>query len=222
MKNNTLPDSSTPPMQNPPGVFSFNPDGCAPFYRFVSISKTDAGIEIWESLPILKSPDYDGDTYTENVIQTYSVHVPYTTESDGETVTKFRTEHRTRTVPIKRKTSKTSDGLPGNSWEHSFTVCVPYTEMIDGIPVTKSRLETRTRRVSENETPLDMRPLLQSKPYNRNSVKFYGIDGRELDIDDVLAGLDGYVPAIQIADAEHIAPYFSRILLPETLLLVVN
>ena len=222
MNNSTLPDSSTPPMQNPPGVFSSNPDGCAPFYRFVSISKADAGIEIWESLPILKSPDYDGETYIENVIQTYSVHVPYTTESDGETVTKFRTEHRTRTVPIKKKTRKASAGLPGSSREHSFTVCVPYTEMIDGIPVTKSRLETRTRHVSEHETPLGMKPLLQSKSYSRNSVKFYDVDGRELDIDDVLAGLDGYVPVIQIADSDHIVLYFSRILLPETLLLVVS
>ena len=62
-------------MQNAPGVFVTNPDGCAPFYRFVSIRLEADCLEVWETLPTLESQEYEGETYVENVIQTYAVQV---------------------------------------------------------------------------------------------------------------------------------------------------
>ena len=207
-------------MQNPPGVFVTNPDGCAPFYRFVSIRLESNCLEVWEALPTLESQEYEGETYVENVIQTYAVQVPYTTQSDGETVTKFRTEHRTRTVPVKKRRAGPTDN-EASLIERSYTVSVPYSEMIDGVAVTRSRLETRTRMVAENEVPLELVPMYQSKSYEQQNISLYDVSGKLVDF-DLLENAGGLVPAIQIAGPSHIVPFFSEILKPSSLFLVIT
>ena len=218
--SNTIPDAFKPPMQNAPGVFTTNADGCSPFYRFVSICNSQDGIEVWESLPTMQAAEYDGETHIENVIQTYVVHIPYTTEIDGEPVTKYRTEHRTRTVPVRKR--KQPDDTDKKLVEHAYTVSIPYTEIVDGIAVTRTRLETRTRLVPENEIPINLVPFQQSKSYCHQDVRFYDIDGKEISAAEVLGSLEPYTPVIQIADRDHIVPYFSQILKPTMLFMVVN
>ena len=213
---NNIPDGSKPPMQNDPGVFT--PYGTSPFYKFVTVCVSGQGIQIWESLPVPEIAEHDEDTYVENTIESYSVNVPYITQADGESKTEFRIQNRKRTVPIlKRRQPK---GTEVRLEEHTYSACVPYTEMIDGIPVPRSRLETRTRPASDNELPKSLAPLQQSKSYVSSNLSFYDIHGNKLE--DVLESLEQYTPAIQIADADHIVPYFSRVLQPETLFLVVN
>jgi hypothetical protein len=215
-------------MQNPPGVFACSPDGCTPFFRFVSICRTEndtdngarIGIEVWESIPTLKPIDTGGDEYVENEIQTYALHMPCTTPSNGVAITKFSTYYKTRTVPIK-KVSNEHDG-DEKSETRVYNVYVPYSEIVDGIWVSRSRIERRSRLVSENEIPQTLEPLQRSKSYVRECLNFYDVDGRKLDVDDELESLDGYVPVIQIADPDHIAPYFSTILKPETRFLVIK
>jgi len=230
MKETDIPDSSRPPMQNAPGVVVSDSFGCVPFYRFVSICLSEDSVEVIETLPTwgnsIRPAEENADsdtveTYVENVIQTYAISVPYTEQTGGETLTKFRTEHRTRTVPVTRRRKQSNDAEEKTE-EHSYTVCVPYTEMIDGVPVVRSRLETRTRHVSKDQLPSKLHPLQQSQSYARNELSFYDVGGQQLDVDDVLESLDGHVPVIQIADPDHLVPYFSAILKPETRFLVVN
>ena len=216
-----IPNEASPPMQNPPGVFACSPDGCTPFFNFVSICRTEQGIEVWEALPVLKPVENDGDSYVETEIQTYALHVPCQTQSNGVEITRFSTQYKTKTVPIKKlggESKREDEKLE----TQSHTVYVPYSEMVDGIPVSRSRLETRTRLVSENEIPQTLKPLTRSKSYIRERLNFYDVGGRRLDVDDTLRSLDGYVPVIQIADPDHLVPYFSKILKPGTRFLVVK
>ena len=110
---NSIPDEAKPPMQNDMGVFPSTIYGRSPFYRFVTISVSDDGVEMWESLPFLETAEFDGETCVENVTETYSVQVPNTTHTDGESVTKFSTQHRKRTVPITKR-------LPAEGSEEQF------------------------------------------------------------------------------------------------------
>ena len=220
-QENPIPCGLEPPIQNAPGVFASTPDGCSPFYRFVTIRKCDDQIEVWEALPKLETTKFEGETYTENVIQTYAIQVPYTTQVDGQTITRFRTEHRTRTVPIQKRRVVSGDAEEAQV-EHSYTVSVPYSELIDGVPVTRSRLETRTRMVSSDEIPLQLVPSYQSISYRREYVTLYNVEGEKLDLDDALGKLDQCLPVIQLADPDHIVPFFKMILKPSTLLMVVT
>jgi len=217
---NNIPDESKPPMQNDMGVFPASIYGRSPFYRFVTISVLDDGIELLESLPFPESAEFDGETCVENVIETYSVQVPNTTHADGKSVTRFTTQHRKRTVQIKKRVPM--EGSEERFIEHSYTVCVPYSEMIDGVPIARSRLETRTRLVSENEIPRSLVPLQQTKSIAFENLSFYNVDGQKLDANDVLNSLEQYIPVIHIADPNHVVPYFSKILKPETVFLVLN
>ena len=94
--------------------------------------------------------------------------------------------------------------------------------MIEGVPIARSRLETRTRLVSENEIPRNLVPLQQTKSYPRQILSFYDVDGQKLDVDNVLKSLERYAPVIHVADPAHVVPYFSKILKPETLFLVLS
>ena len=94
--------------------------------------------------------------------------------------------------------------------------------MIEGVPIARSRLETRTRLVSENEVPRNLVPLQQTKSYPRQILSFYDVDGQKLDVDNVLKSLERYAPVIHVADPAHVVPYFSKILKPETLFLVLS
>ena len=79
--------------------------------------------------------------------------------------------------------------------------------MIDGVAVTRSRLETRTRMVAENEVPLELVPMYQSKSYERQNISLYDVSGKLVGF-DLLENAGGLVPAIQIADPSQIAPFF--------------
>lgn len=219
-KANDIPDGSIPPMQNDLGVFSSTPYGCSPFYKFVTIAASKGGINVWESLPFFETEEFDGAVYVEDTTESYSVHVPKTTPKEGESVTEFAIQNRKRTVPVTKRTHP--EGAEEQFVERSYTVCIPYSEVIDGVPVARSRLETRTRLVSENEIPKTLAPMLHSKWYACESLSFYDVQGKELNADDVLEGLDGFTPLIQIAAPKHIVPYFTKVLQPETRFLVLS
>ncbi len=220
-QENPIPCGLEPPIQNAPGVFASTPDGCSPFYRFVTIRKCDDQIEVWEALPKLETTKFEGETYTENVIQTYAIQVPYTTQVDGQMITKLRTEHRTRTVPVQKRRVVSNDAEKAQV-ERSYTVSVPYSELIDGVPFTRTRLETRTRLVSSDEVPLQLVPSYQSVSYRREYVTLYSIEGKKLDLDEALSKLDQCFPVIQLADPGHIVPFFKKILKASTLFVVVT
>ena len=213
----TIPDSSKPPMQNAPGVFSSTPYGSGLFYRFASVRNTEAGVELCVSLPILETPDADQDTVVEKVVENYAVHIPITKEIDGELVTTHEVQHRTRTFSIVKRRSENE-----NYVKREYIACVPYTEMIDGRPIAQSRLETRTRLVSENEIPQELAPYPRSTIHDREKLSFYDLHGKEIEIDEVLNGTGGYVPVIQIASVNHVVPYFSSILNPNARFLVIR
>ena len=218
--NNThnIPDGLKPPMQNDPGVFTSY--GNSPFYKFVTACVKGERIHLWESLPVPDIGENDEDVYLENVIEPYSLIVLHTTQVDGESITEFRTQNRKRTVPIlKRRRAK---GTEEKFEEQTYTSCVPYTVVIEGIPVARSRLETHTRLAPENELPQNLVPLQQSDSYALSNLDFYDIHGDKLEITNVLDILVQYTPAIQIADPIHVVPFFSRVLQPETLFLVVK
>ena len=129
--SNAFNDSElTPPMQTIPGEALYDTlagEGI-PRFRFAVASLTDDGqLKLTESIPVPKTREpilEDGETYTENVIQTYSVSVPYEEMVDGKTITKMRTEHRTRTVPIQRVKPKTGSE---DKWETRTYTCLLYT-----------------------------------------------------------------------------------------------
>ena len=74
--------------------------------------------------------------------------------------------------------------------------------------------------VAENEIPLELVPMYQSKSYEQQNISLYDVIGKRVNF-GVLENVDGFVPAIQIADPSHIAPFFSEILKPSSLFLVI-
>ena len=221
--NNTddIPNDAAPPMQNPPGVYACATSGSTPFFRFVSICRTENGIEVLEALPALKPVDTSNGTYIETDIQTYALQIPCQTVVDGVAITKFSTQYKTRTVPIKKLCAESKN--PDEELEtRCYNAYVPYSEMVDGISVIRSRLERRTQLVSKSEIQHTLEPLLRSKLYTRDCLNFYNVDGCKLDVDDTLREMEGYVPMIQIADPNHLGPYFSKILKPETRFLLIE
>ena len=126
-----IPESFVPPIQCVPGanlsetIFS-SVENSAPFYQFVTIRQAgDSNIEIWSSKPALSRPELSEDTYVENVVQTYSVQIPYTDQQDGKLIIKFRTEHRNRTVAITKFLPKT-DTPKAVSYTHLTLPTTPY------------------------------------------------------------------------------------------------
>ena len=226
-----------PPMQNDPGIHIFDPTNkrAVPFFRFGTIGLA----------PLVESEDNDGknplilistavpkvegrivpheaveegdDVELENVIQTYTVHVPYSVEVDGYTETRTRSETRTRTVPIKRlkPTANPETGKP--PVQQAFTISVPYTEQIqleDGttMSVTRSRLETRTRWVHPNELPVKFLPKVLETTRDLGMIQCFSKSGKPLTNDELLKKLTSSRPALLVNDSAHIAPYFAQLL----------
>ena len=222
MKNtDNIPDDAAPPMQNPPGVFACTPNGCAPFFRFVSICRAQDGIEVIEALPVLHPIDASDGNYAETDVQTYALQVPCQSVVNGVEITKFSTHYETRTLPIKNLIAE-SENAEENLETRCYNVYVPYSEIVDGIPVSRSRMERRTQLESKGRIQHALEPLLRSKLYTRDCLNFYDVDGCMLNVDDTIRGLEGFVPMIQIADHNHVASYFSKILKPETRFLLLK
>ena len=223
-----IPESFVPPIQCVPGanlsetIFS-SVENSAPFYQFVTIRQAgDSNIEIWSSKPALSRPELSEDTYVENVVQTYSVQIPYTDQQDGKLITKFRTEHRNRTVAITKFLPKT-DTPKEDLIEETYTVSVPYTEHLDsGTTMTRSRLESRTRLVDPNEVPHEVTTVTDSTLEPLANVTFYDRDGKQIARDIELDEPDATVPAVQIASAGHITGYFSQLLSNDAVFFVVS
>ena len=221
-KNNNLPDKLAPPMQNAPGAFIFNPQGTSPFYRFVTVQHSGPDcVDIWSSVPYLQPVEVEGETYVENTIQTYGVQIPYTERIDGQLFTRFRTEHRTRTVPVTRFRKQLEESTDAHV-EQTYTVSVPYTEFVGGVSVTRSRLETRTRLASQNEIPHTLASKPESNTHKFNALRFFDTRGVTLAADELLTNVGICFQAIQIAEVDHVVPYFEKLLNPETKFVIID
>ena len=192
-----------------------------PRYRF-GVAQVDdqGGVEIRESIPT-KGPlpeITDGERYTENVIQTYSVHVPYTVMTDGVAETKHRTEHRTRTVPIQRVRPKPGEE---DQWEtKTYTVSVPYTEQVGDTIVRRARLETRTRFARVDEPQRKFMPKEAVSRYKLDCLKCYSPAGIALSADEIKNALQDSTPVILVNHADYITDYFEAMMKPNALLVV--
>jgi len=224
-----IPKNLTPPLQNPPGAVVTTIGESLPFYQFVTIRRGDElNLEIWSCIPAIQSPPLSDETYVENVIQTYAVQIPYTEVIDGKTLTKFRIDHRTRTVPVTKYLPKTN--TPKEELvEETYSVSVPYTEHLEnGVTVTRTRLESRTRLVDPNKVSdtLSAKTFLSAKTDSAleplANVTFYNSAGNQIGADVVFDDSTSSVPAIQIAAAECITNYFAQILAPNAILFVVS
>lgn len=217
-----IPDDLVPPLQNPPGATLDAEGQQTAFYQFVTIQRTeDSQLKIWTSVPAYKSPALSGETYVEEVVQTYAVQVPYTELVDGKEFTKLRTEHRTRTVPITKYLPK-SDTPKEDLIKETYTVSVPYTERLDGgASVTRRRLESRTRMVDPNEVRNELTTLTDFVLEPLDNVVFYDLTGNRVNQNNIFEDCDSAIAAIQLADAEHIVDYFSHLLAVDAVCFVV-
>lgn len=192
-----------------------------PRYRFAVAQVDDEGnVEIYESIPTMEPlPTItDGEPYTENVIQTYSVHVPYTAMTDGVPETKMRTEHRTRTVPIQRVRPKPGEE---DQWEEkTYTVSVPYTERVGDMVVRRARLETRTRMAHVDEPPRKFVPSPAISSCRIENLECYSTAGTELTTGETKRALQTPTPVILVSHADYITNFFEALMKPNTILIV--
>ena len=213
----------TPPMQTIPGEALYDTlmSDAIPRYRFgVAQIDNEGNVEIRESIPTKEAlPTItDGEMCTENVIQTYSVHVPYTTMTDGVAETKYRAEHRTRTVPIQRVRPKPGEE---DQWEtKSYTVSVPYTEQVGDTIVRRARLETRTRLARIDEPPRKFVPKEMVSHRKIDDLECFTPAGVAQTADEIKNALRNSTPVILISHADYITDYFEAMMKPNTLLIV--
>ena len=214
-----------PPMQTIPGEALYDMvTEDLPRYRFATAGlNSENEVEIVESVPTLSpnpTPPNDGEVYTDNVIQTYSVQIPYTEVVDGNSITRFRSEHRTRTVPIQRVRPKAG---AENKWqERTYTVSVPYTEQIEGGGVIRrNRLETRTRICHVDEPPRNFEPKKVAAAWSIEDLECYSPTGDRLSNAEANARLKIPVPVVLISHADFIVgSYFANLLRPESCIIV--
>jgi hypothetical protein len=223
--NKNGPDKTklTPPMQTIPGEALYDTlmSDAIPRYRFGVARIDDQGnVEICESVPTKEAlPTItDGERYTENVIQTYSVHVPYTATENGVSVTKHRTEHRTRTVPIQRIGPKPGEE---DQWEtKSYTVSVPYTEQVGDTIVRRARLETRTRLARIDEPPRKFVPKEVVSHCQIEELECFSPAGIRQSVGETKEALQASTPVILVNHADYITDYFEAMMKPDALLIV--
>jgi len=212
-----------PPMQTIPGEALYDTlmSDSIPRYRFGVARIDEQGkVEICESIPTKEAlPTItDGESYTENVIQTYSVHVPYTAIVNGVSETKYRTEHRTRTVPIQRIGPKPGEE---DQWEtKTFTVSVPYTENVGDTIVRRARLETRTRLARIDESPRKFVPKEVISHCEIENLECYSTAGIAQTFDQIKDALQDSTPVILINHVDYITNYFEAMMRPNALLIV--
>jgi len=195
-----------------------------PRYRFaVAILQESGEVEIIESVPVRKpftKIPSEGESWTENVVQTYAVQVPYTDIENGTPILKLRTEHRTRIVPINRIRPKKGEE---NKWEErTYTVSVPYTEKReDGGVVRRTRLETRTRFAHVDEPKSYFGPKEISSTTPLAALKCFSSSGEQLKDSEIKEKLRFCLPVLLISSESFLdGDYFSKILHPDSMIIV--
>ena len=231
-----------------------SPDPAAlPTFRFavaeldgsgkVTVATKIATQKLLVPMDVTLDPDEDprGIPYTENVIQNYTVSVPYTENVDGKSITRMRQETRTRTVPVRRfrkrnekeqtefdkrmaeikkedrpvtKTARTEQKT------ETYTVNVPYTETVDGRNVTRMRQEKRTRTVSVTRGETETKTSIDSNSYDMEKIKCYSVDGSEMPQEAIQKKLGERKPVVLINNVEGIVPYFKQLLKEDTIFMV--
>ena len=238
-----MTDPFLPPMQNSPGIHQLSPyDGSSVRdIRFATLRLDEPNenerrtLTISTAVPQLqlnsnqkakaKADLQDDVEYEiENVVQTYSVHVPYDVIVDGKSETRMRKESRTRTVPVRRR--RNTDGSTEKLVKRSYTVSVPYTEQVeleDGtlMSVTRSRLETRTQFVDPDALPLTFVPNVVSNSFALEKVKCFSRSGDAISVAEVVERLSaGPQACLMINSTEQIVPFFERLLDRDAIILV--
>lgn len=221
-----------------------------PTFAFVVASLNDDGrIEIKRSVPEQERLVMPGNAqtvgvpYTENVVQTFTVMVPYTEVVDGKPVTRMRAEKRTRTVPVTRirrvkpdakKPQEPDKQKPDDPDEKQpdpdkpvvkqvsvpYTVKIPFMVTVDGKQVTKYREETRMRTVSVVRGKTKTAAKVSTESYAVGKVKCYGVDGRPIDEAEIRKRLQEKTPVVLIKDPKAITPYFEVLLHPRAIFMV--
>ena len=79
----------------------------------------------------------------QHVDQPYTVNIPYTVEEDGETVTRTRSETRTRTVVVYRGKAETKSTIDTKSWPVEKLKCYGIDGMELDVETIKDRLSER-------------------------------------------------------------------------------
>ena len=193
---------------------------------------------------VAKEPPTDPsvETYTENVLQNYTVQVPYTETVDGKNVTKVRTETRTRTVPVTRtrrvqlskekiaelEAEKEKAKREGREDEFSrtemvevsYTVNIPKTKTVDGRNVTVMVPTTQLRKMSVVRGKTKTERVDDSNAYDLGDVKCFTVDGSPIDSEALKERLVGKAPVILIRTKESISPYFGALLKPDAIFMV--
>jgi hypothetical protein len=223
-----------PPMQLEPGSLFGDPYIPVPQVCFAVAELTECDetgevrIRVWRAVPVVAPSEHssDGDDkeiVVENVVQTYTILVPYTAKVDGQEVRKVREETRQRIVPIRRRKypPPVSSGKP--PIEQTFTICVPYAELIplrDGstMTVTRSRLETRTRLVDPDAPAPELIPQLISNDWPVERTKCCFPHGEEISDADKLQRFANPTPVLLLRDTPSIPLYFSGILKPDAII----
>ena len=195
--------------------------------------------------------DPKGILYTENVMQNYTVSVPYTEkDEDGNLITKIRTETRTRSVPVTRYRKRNEDeqeAFDEKMAEHKakmksgeieapkvmpavattvaqeYQTQVPYTVVEDGKKVTRTRVETRTRTVSVYRGQTETTMSVNSTKMALDKVTCYSVDGKELTEAIIKERLSERKPVFLVSSADASSfEYFIYLLKEDSIFVVVN
>jgi len=201
--------------------------------------------------PVSAELDPKGIRFTENVVQNYTVQVPYTeTDGEGNVTTKMRVETRTRTVPVRRyrkrneeeqsefeqavaeheaklkseenEKGKVEPAVP-TPVAQEYQVQVPYTVMVDGVPKTETRAETRTRTVMVMRGKTETTSTVETNSVSLEKVRVFGVDGTELDEATIKERLSERKPVVMLNSAKAVSfEYFESLLNSDAVFLVVS
>ena len=191
--------------------------------------------------------DPKGIRYTENVMQNYTVSVPYTeTDEDGNVTMRTRTETRTRTVPVvrfRKRNEEEQEAFDEKVAEHKakmksvedepsavatnvaqhYQVQVPYTEVVDGKKVPRTRVETRTRRLTVYRGKTETTMSVNSTKMALDKVTCFSVDGKELTEETIKKRLSERKPVFLVSSADAISfEYFKYLLKEDSIFVVVN
>ena len=191
--------------------------------------------------------DPKGIRYTENVMQNYSVSVPYTeTDEDGNVTMRTRTETRTRTVPVvrfRKRNEEEQEAFDEKVAEHKakmksvedeasavatnvaqhYQVQVPYTEVVDGKKVPRTRVETRTRTLTVYRGKTETTMSVNSTKMALDKVTCFSVDGKELTEETIKKRLSERKPVFLVSSADAISfEYFKYLLKEDSIFVVVN
>lgn len=191
--------------------------------------------------------DPKGIRYTENVMQNYTVSVPYTeTDEDGNVTMRTRTETRTRTVPVvrfRKRNEEEQEAFDEKVAEHKakmksvedeasavatnvaqqYQVQVPYTEVVDGKKVPRTRVETRTRTLTVYRGKTETTMSVNSTKMALDKVTCFSVDGKELTEETIKKRLSERKPVFLVSSADAISfEYFKYLLKEDSIFVVVN